>query len=89
MSVCGHIRIYLVVYGPEIIGGFGVLRSRKNKLWRFAECAIPIIDTHSGPSLYVTMAVKFVLALILGPAVGLALTWSLGRNNSSSSRALC
>ena len=24
MSVCGYIRIYLVVYGPEIIGGFGL-----------------------------------------------------------------
>ena len=24
MSVCGYIRIYLAVYGPEIIGGFGL-----------------------------------------------------------------
>ena len=58
MSVGGYIRIYLAVYGPEIIGGFGFeekskkkkknesgLRSRKNKLWRFAECATPPI-TH-------------------------------------------
>ena len=51
MLVCGYIGIYLAVYGPEIIGGFGheeksqknesVLWSRKNKLWRFAECATP------------------------------------------------
>ena len=24
MSVCGYIRIYLAVYDPEIIGGFGL-----------------------------------------------------------------
>ena len=24
MSVCWYIRIYLAVYGPEIIGGFGL-----------------------------------------------------------------
>ena len=46
MSVCEYFRIYLAVYGPEIIGVFGleeksVLRSRKNKLWPFAECATP------------------------------------------------
>ena len=50
MSVCGYIRIYLAVYGQEIIGGFdleekakneGGVRSRKNKLWLFAECATP------------------------------------------------
>ena len=45
MSVCGYIRIYLAVYGPEIIGVSVLrkkksknergLRSRKNKLWRF------------------------------------------------------
>ena len=51
MSVCGYIRIYLAVYGPENKGASGReekknvcrLRSRKNKLWRFAECATPII----------------------------------------------
>ena len=51
VSVGGYIRIYLPVYGPEIIGGFGleeksqkakaVLRATKNKLWRFAESATP------------------------------------------------
>ena len=58
MSVSGYIRIDLAVYGPEIIGGFRLekkvktknktkqsgLRSRKNKLWRFAECGNPVID---------------------------------------------
>ena len=51
MSVGGYISIYLAVYDPEITGGFGleeksqktkaVCGSRKNKLWRFAECATP------------------------------------------------
>ena len=57
MSVGGyiHINMYLAVYGPEIIGSFGLeekgknikktkqnkscLWSRKNKLWWFEECA--------------------------------------------------
>ena len=29
MLVCGYIRIYLVVYGPEIIGGFGLEKKTK------------------------------------------------------------
>ena len=52
VSVCGYIRIYLAVYVPEIIDGFGLeeksqktkavqMLSRKNKLWQFAECATP------------------------------------------------
>ena len=52
MSVCGNIRIYLAVYVPEIIDGFGLeeksqktkavqMLSRNNKLWQFAECATP------------------------------------------------
>ena len=32
MSVCGYIRIYLAVYGSEIIGGFGL----EEKTKRFA-----------------------------------------------------
>ena len=52
MSVGGYIGIYLAVYGPEMIGGFGLEEKRqktkavcgKDKLWRFAECAIPILD---------------------------------------------
>ena len=55
MSVCGYIRIYLAVYGPEIIDGFVLeekvkngngLWSRKNKLWRFAEC----VTSYNRPS---------------------------------------
>ena len=30
MTVCGYIRIYLAVYGPEIIGGYG-LDEKKNE----------------------------------------------------------
>ena len=30
MSICGYIRIYLAVYGPEIIGGFG-FEEKSNK----------------------------------------------------------
>ena len=51
VSVYGYIRIYLVVYGPEIIGGFGLEeKSQKVKAvcglgrtnrWRLAECATP------------------------------------------------
>ena len=32
MGVCGYIRIYLAVYGPEIIGSFGLEgKSQKTK----------------------------------------------------------
>ena len=29
MSVCGYIRVYLAAYGPEIIGGFSLVKKRK------------------------------------------------------------
>ena len=31
MSICGYIRIYLAVYGQEIIGGFGLEEKSKKK----------------------------------------------------------
>ena len=31
MLVCGYIRIYLAVYGPEIIGGFGLEEKSRQK----------------------------------------------------------
>ena len=56
MLVCGYIRIYLTVYGPDIIGGFGLEeKSQKTKavcglgrtnyggLWNVRP---PIIDSH-------------------------------------------
>ena len=47
-----NIRIYLAVYGPEIIGGFGLDEKRsknESRLWprKIKLCAAPIIDPHS------------------------------------------
>ena len=49
MSVCGYIRIYLAVYGPEIIGGFGqnkkaVCGLRKRNYGGLRNMRPPIID---------------------------------------------
>ena len=74
VSVCGYIRICLAVYGSELIGGFGVeeksqkqgesgLRSRKNKLWWFAECATPYNRTYTKAYLVCSCKNLYVLYL--------------------------